>query len=450
MTTRLEYTDMNHLYELLKEIVSVRKEEGYDNFEEISMFIRTKMSKLSLQYLPSPYVHTKCTVLTPHEEQVLKTQTQTQIKINKTQTIDHYMEDILSYSTMLEWAGISFGQGDWFKIRLAMKRLLLDNNCEFVRFYGKVYGIDSDYYVIFGVPKSYPMQNLPKHIESRGNEGINHYTFWVSDSLLETWNELPDITHEQLVISRLFKYIFTGDLTAKVKSFIQFPGKEMHLLKCQLMRIMHASFIVPNGYLRISDKYKEPLDNKITELNDDGEFKMPSFEDMKNVESDAWVHEFAYIYPNGKIINDGQETEPIERLKGINGDSGYTVKEDANEGEEGNTIDMKFWKCKVIGDNIMYPSKEDNSIMTSHAVIVIQNERWPGTYCVVKGNKFVNCYVGFAYKNVDECYYPTQLKQVDKDPEDTKEKPEPNPAKEPVIPESDTDEEKQEGEGEEQ
>lgn len=330
-----------------------------------------------------------------------------------------------------------------------MKKLLLENNCEFVRFFGKVYGIESDYYIIFGALKDYPMQNLPKHIESRGNEGINHYTFWVSNSLLETWDELPDITHEQLVMSRLFKYIFTGDLTSKVKSFVPFPGKEMHLLKCQLVRILHSSFIVPNGYLRISDKYKEPLDNKITEFNDE-EFKMPAFEDMKNPESDAWVHEFAYIYPNGKIINENQETEPIERLKAINADSGYTIKEDAPEGEEANTIDMRFWKYKVIGDQIVYPSKEDSSVMTSHAVILIQNERWPGTNCVVKGNKFFNCYVGFAYKKVDESYYPTQLKAIDKDPDDTKEKPEPNPAKEPIIPESDTDEEKPEGEAEEQ
>lgn len=444
MNTRLEYTDMNHLYELLKEIISINKETGYDNFEEISMFIRKKMSKLSMQYLPSPYTHTKVPVLTPTELSILS---KALPKIKETKTITHFMEDILSYSTMLEWAGISFGQSEWYKLRLAMKQLLLDNNCEFVRFFGKVYGIESDYYIIFGVLKDYPMQNLPKHIESRGNEGINHYTFWVSDSLLEKWEELPDITHEQLVISRLFKYIFTGDLASKVKSFVPFPGKEMHLLKCQLVRILHSSFIVPNGYLRISDKYKEPLDNKITEFNDE-EFKMPAFEDLKNPESDAWVHEFAYIYPNGKIINENQETEPIERLKAINADSGYTIKEDAPEGEEANMIDMRFWKYKVIGDQIVYPSKEDSSVMTSHAVILIQNERWPGTNCVVKGNKFFNCYVGFAYKKVDESYYPTQLNTIDKDPDDTKEKPEPNPAKEPIIPESDTDEEKQEGEGE--
>ena len=37
-----------------------------------------------------------------------------------------------------------------------------------------------------------------------------------------------------------------------------------------------------------------------------------------------------------------------------------------------------------------------------------------------------------------------QLEKVDKDPEDVNEHPEPNPEKEPVIPEPDSDEEKKE------
>lgn len=39
---KLIYDDTNHLNELIKEIVSLHKEDGYDNFEEISMYIKKK------------------------------------------------------------------------------------------------------------------------------------------------------------------------------------------------------------------------------------------------------------------------------------------------------------------------------------------------------------------------------------------------------------------------
>ena len=45
---RLVYDDINHLNELMKEIVSYYKDNGYDNFEEISMYIKKKNSKLTL------------------------------------------------------------------------------------------------------------------------------------------------------------------------------------------------------------------------------------------------------------------------------------------------------------------------------------------------------------------------------------------------------------------
>ena len=39
---KLIYDDTNHLNELIKEIVSLHKEDGYDKFEEISMYIKKK------------------------------------------------------------------------------------------------------------------------------------------------------------------------------------------------------------------------------------------------------------------------------------------------------------------------------------------------------------------------------------------------------------------------
>ena len=138
------------------------------------------------------------------------------------------------------------------------------------------------------------MRYPPVHFETRGNEGINKFTFWVSNSILESWYELPYITKEQIIASRLFKYHLTGDLNSKVKSFFSFPGKEIHLLKCQIV-------LISKGYYKLSDNFKDQLEGKITEI--DEEFKSPTFEEMKAAEGEGWVHEHVYIYPSGKVID---------------------------------------------------------------------------------------------------------------------------------------------------
>ena len=45
---------------------------------------------------------------------------------SKSKSIDQissYMDDILSQSRVLEWAGISFNRTEWVKIRISMKVL---------------------------------------------------------------------------------------------------------------------------------------------------------------------------------------------------------------------------------------------------------------------------------------------------------------------------------------
>ena len=430
---KIIYDNKEHLKELVKELVTLHKEDGYENFEEISMFVREKNTKLdTFQYkLPSKVIK-KCFQHTPLEEKILTDFSLKKKNIAK--TIPNYMEDVLQQSKLFEWGGVSFSDEEWYKIRMAMKKILIENDCEYLRFFGKIYGINSDYYIIQGLLKTYPMKNPQVHVETRGNEGINRYTFWVSNSILESWYELPDITHEQIVISRRFKYHLTGDLNAKVKSFVSFPGKEMHLLKCQIVRILHSSCIVPKGYYKISENFKEQLEGKVTEI--DEEYKSPSFEEMKGPEGESWVHEHAYIYPSGKVIDPSVETQ-VDRLKGINEDEGYKVKE--GEGENINEIDLKYWKVKVVGDQIMHNKANGDPI--SHAVVLVKNLRWPGTLTVWKEEKFANIYVGYGIKAIGENYYPTQLVKIDKDPVDLDEQKEPFPEKEPPKPE-----EKKEGE----
>jgi hypothetical protein len=203
---------------------------------------------------------------------------------------------------------------------------LKESNVSKIRFWGKIYGVESDYYVIQGTMKNVPLPVMQPYVESRGNEGLNRYIFWVSSTILEDWYELPEVTNDQLVASRQFKYNFTGNLNAKVKAFNPFIGKESHLLKCQILRIMHSSWIVPDGYLRSNAKFEGDLQDKVTEYNDT--FEMPQFEDIKAERS--WIHEYGYINPKGRIIDTSEDMGEfqVERMRTIEADEGYKVIKD--------------------------------------------------------------------------------------------------------------------------
>lgn len=76
--------------------------------------------------------------------------------------------------------------------------------------------------------------------------------------------------------------------------------------------------------------------------------------------------------------------------------------------------------------------------------------RWPGAITVQKGGVFCNIYVGDGIKRGDTSYNPVEPPEVQNDPKDQVERPEPTPLEAPEEPaEPDTDKENEKPEGEE-
>ena len=134
---------------------------------------------------------------------------------------------------------------------------------------------------------------------------------------------MPDVSSEQMTAARMFKYHFSGELNSEIKGFNYFPGKESHLLKCQIVRMMHGANIVPADYLR-AKQAEGDLENRLVEYND--EFIAGTLEDMNSQEK--WVHEHGNILQVGRLIylNQGDpeklaammEKEPyVDRLRAI-------------------------------------------------------------------------------------------------------------------------------------
>jgi len=61
-----------------------------------------------------------------------------------------------------------------------------------LRFWGKIYGTTRDYWVVEGELLQSEEKPLERAQELRG-DGCNRFVYWVTNSFLEDWIQLPDI-----------------------------------------------------------------------------------------------------------------------------------------------------------------------------------------------------------------------------------------------------------------
>lgn len=103
---------------------------------------------------------------------------------------------------------------------------------------------------------------------------------------MSAWKKLPNLTPEEIAISRQIKHIFTGDLDAPVITNPFFEGKEANLLRAQIARITHATTLAPKDYFKVTED-----DDRKTEKVDTSEEdakKPPTSDELMLL--DNWVH----------------------------------------------------------------------------------------------------------------------------------------------------------------
>ncbi len=190
---------------------------------------------------------------------------------------------------MLEWAGISFGEEETFKLGKSLKRLAVTSGAGSIKFCGKMYITNKDYWLASGhlMPGE---EHTHANCEKRG-EGVNQLVFWVTDNLLNDWIQLPDCRPEHIACARMMQHVLTGDLNATIDSNPPFPGKERHYLRAQLARIFAATTIIPKGLCEFDEETKEV---KFAE-----DFAVPGTEELKSLE--AWGNLFQVILKAGTM-----------------------------------------------------------------------------------------------------------------------------------------------------
>lgn len=431
------YTFELHLDNILKQIFSFKsKSTSLDDLERISILIKEKIKKIQIEFRVFPKKHENQLEMTLKDQKILS---QIEAKHKKhLKKVENNMEDLFEKKEMLDSVGLKFEKEFYYKLKLSIERLIHKENAVNIKFFGKIYGISSDYFILYGRLKSYPKAKYSKspHHEPEGLEGLNYFTFWVSNSILEDWFQLPEVTTQQMKESFLIKHIFSGSLSSKIKAFSYFSGTESHFLKCQVLRIMHSCFVVPDGYLKTvsiddaEEKFGMNLTDKLTQIDED--FKLTSTNE-ELLSTDKWVHEYAFIYQNGKVI-DLEAEEIIGRLRPISQDSPFP-----NSNSQISNTDQPerpIWYLKEVGDKMQY-TIEAGSI--TYSSVMIKNLRWQGACCVSRKGMFTNVYIGNGNREGGVLFSPVQIGEIEKEPVGEGEFPEPYPDKEPVVVEVNTD-----------
>lgn len=328
----------------------------------------------------------------------------------------HYVPDIMGHQRLLNLAGVGLPEEEVYRISLSVQNLAREKDFATIRFFGKILGINKNYYVCEAKLKSYPkgLKENPVTKAEPSGVGLNEYIYLVTNSPEAPWVQLPDVVPEQILTARQMRRFLTGDLKAPVLGYPRFPFPEASYLRCQIARISAATVVSPKGFYTM-ETLEPPEDEEDAEevevMIEDAEFEPPGMEEMLTPES--WCHHRAHILKQGRAKpwappegeeedeppegEEEEEEEPEEALPllgGLEADALPLPPGVEDAGDDDDPLKEKLWLIKA------YPEGGTNQ------VAVARNMSWPGSYAVAQGKVFTNIYVGWGAKYKPELYAP--------------------------------------------
>lgn len=292
------------------------------------------------------------------------------------------VQDLMADVDSLEWAGVSLGREETFRIYNNLKKLSSTSGATDLRFWGKIQGREGDYYIAEGAV------DVDTDEESSAEAGgPNKFTYWVASTSCGAWSQLPQVTPEQINAARDIKQYFTGNLDATVKGHPPFPGKEREYLRSQIARISSSTMVSPNGVYALTEVGDEIVLNE-----EEGSVDVKSVAELNDISN--WVHIGPEINVRGR----------------------YKVDEAVDE--EGNPIEDPT-SPEVVP--LLKPLSEDKSQSWatrevggggSHSMAVLKSLNWPGAVTVGFSMKYTSVYVGFGQKFSETTYTPSSPVEI--------------------------------------
>ncbi|KDO35438.1 hypothetical protein SPRG_00286 [Saprolegnia parasitica CBS 223.65] len=281
--------------------------------------------------------------------------------------------DLLDEANMFEWAGLGFSRGETFRLSLALQKLATINTTVKLRFWGKILGVGTDYYVAEGeLPEPYEPEDQDAE---EGANGLNRNTYWVmKDNGTYEWAQLPHVRRDQILAARALRRFVRSNLDGKVHGHPPFPGTEKNFLRAQIARISSSTVLCPAGYFVVTE------DGAIEPPEEAPEAKSAA----ELAELGTWVHYTKEINDKygrsvalpPKTNDDGEEVpwdgeEFVEPLRALSEDKPAS------------------WRVERVPTTVSAAVGE---------IAVVKSLVWPGAVALGVGKKFLNVYVGHGLK----------------------------------------------------
>lgn len=344
--------------------------------------------------------------------------------------------DFCEEADILQWVGIGFGEMESYKIKCSLRNLAAkraEDGFEKIRLWGKILGTDADYYIAEASKAETGElgEGDPEDMEPPG-VGANKNTYFVTNDLTEDWYKLPNITPSQIVQSRRIKKLMTGKVSSKVITHPPFHGTEEVLLRCQIARIAADTTLMFKDRWKREGVFGEE-DAGEPALNEE-DFKVPSVSQLMTPE--GWQHLEPHILQNGRTTHRDPPEEDEEnpeqnkvRKKMLDEQESDPVRDPirqlAGDGLE--------WAFKQYGDTSVYRSTAIDAdsgktliIPKSNAITCVRSLTWPGCVTVAQKETMVNLYVGYGLPAKEPDFSPHGIPDVQDEPDDVEEQPEPN------------------------
>ena len=356
------------------------------------------------------------------------------------QNFEVSLPNCLHLGYLYEQAGIGIGREDMFRLFLAIKQLTRDYVLVKVRFWGKMFGVEKDYYIIEAEfpneeeefvedanpetpeqPVDFGLLNGPAEVDDLPKStwqppppipaephhtGTNKNVYFVCNVIGEPWIKLPHVTPEEISVSRKISKLLTGNLDDSVLASPLFDGKEANYLRALIARISASTQIAPSGYYTFGDDDDDDDDEELKEgFSINPEYTGLSIAELTDSLMTGWVHITPYILPQGRC----RWFDPAIRLDN-------NLEEDEFEDEyetERNTAAETGPKLlstvaddKGVQSNPAWSTSTSSLVLPRHAVAVARSVTWPGAFAVAQDNMFENVYVGWGRKYNADCYTP--------------------------------------------
>jgi len=487
----------DHLARVLSRLLTNRPQDAVDIFEDVSRLEkRDKFFNKVDTIIDKPDKSTE-TKLAEIQRTLFVREGEDEDPTGDSEETETPLPNLQEIAFFFEQAGVGLGREECYRVWLSLKALVEKYPLETIRLWGKMYGINENYYIAevkFQEGKDEEeeaeaaeeaaalqaqQEAEEKAAEEEENEeedpvpkvnykapaqppkeapgtGANKYVYYVCNAPGKPWSRLPLVTPHQISVSRKIRKFLTGRLDAPVVSYPPFPGNEANYLRAQIARISAGTQISPAGFFRFDEENEAEAEE---EGGRDSYVHNEEYEGMPVREfADSslanWVHHAQHILPQGRTRWWNPKASKSEEEEMENEEEEEEKEEpDEPEPEVGPQLLTPLSEDAQIDLEPAWTARISSNLVSQYAIAVVSSNLWPGAFAFATDKKYENIYVGWGQKystdNMNPQLPPMPQEEFISGPEIT-EAEDPSPQDEAALRKAQEQAEEQEEEHEEE